>query len=797
MWEPAALIGEKPTNALRRMLNVTITKTSQVNKQMMLTANGAFDTRIQSGGTYDGLNVKAIADMVDQPQAREKAEASFIIPSTYREHDGRSHDAQRANGEYHMLAIDVDEGSPSLDTLQASVNKFTSDAASLIYSSSGASEANKKWRVLIPLAEPVNGDQYSDIQLALFDLMKSDGITCDPALSRPGQPIYLPNVPAGKRGDDGEPLFYESAKHRGNGYMRIEGSAVQANAAFRKKNEEIAAKRADIERQRRQEAREAKRSADDVDPVQEFNDRHTIADLFAQYGYNQLGASKSYASPMQTSGSHATKDFGTHWVSLSGSDAAAGIGQSKTGDITMAWGDAFDLYCFHEHQNDMTAAVRTYAAELRPSPFEEVNQQIPDPQEAELDDFEYIPDPEPQNEANEPESKPAEPAKGQWPTPVAQFVEADLPKRRWIYGSQYIRGFVTVTASAGGVGKTSLAIVEALAIVTGRELLGEPIKERTSVWIINLEDDGGEMRLRIAAAMRYYSISHADISTGEHRLYMDAEDTIQITLAMETREGLVENTQLIAHMREKIIERKVGLVMMDPFVSTHAINENSNPHVQAVVAMMRKLTRECGCGLDVVHHLRKGSPNEDATIDSVRGAGALIGAARCARVINKITKEDAIEMGVPENQALGLFRVDAGKNNLSKPVETSIYRRLVSVQLDNGENIGVATAFTLPDLWDGLTTPVVNAILTTIDKGIDGERYSIRPQDKKRWVGTVITGWMFDKADHTKTRSMATKIISTWMETELLEEIEYKSESQRKTRMGVQAAGRVGEIRWT
>ena len=795
MWEPAALIGEKPTNALRRMLNVTITKTSQVNKQMMLTANGAFDTRIQSGGTYAGLNLKTIADMVDQPQAREKAEASFIIPSTYREHDGRSHDAQRANGEYHMLAIDVDEGSPSLDTLQASVNKFTSDAASLIYSSSGASEANKKWRVLIPLAEPVNGDQYSDIQLALFDLMKSDGITCDPALSRPGQPIYLPNVPAGKRGDDGEPLFYESAKHRGNGYMRIEGSAVQANAAFRKKNEEIAAKRADLERQRRQEAREAKRSADDVDPVQEFNDRHTIADLFAQYGYNQLGASKSYASPMQTSGSHATKDFGTHWVSLSGSDAAAGIGQSKTGDITMAWGDAFDLYCFHEHQNDMTAAVRTYAAELRPSPFEEVNQQIPDPQEAELDDFEYIPDPEPQNEANEPESKPAEPAKGQWPTPVAQFVEADLPKRRWIYGNQYIRGFVTVTASAGGVGKTSLAIVEALAIVTGRELLGEPVKERTSVWIINLEDDGGEMRLRIAAAMRYYGISHADISTGEHRLYMDAEDTIQITLAMETREGLVENTQLIAHMREKIIERKVGLVMMDPFVSTHAINENSNPHVQAVVAMMRKLTRECGCGLDVVHHLRKGSPNEDATIDSVRGAGALIGAARCARVINKITKEDAIEMGVPENQALGLFRVDAGKNNLSKPVETSIYRRLVSVQLDNGENIGVATAFTLPDLWDGLTTPVVNAILTTIDKGIDGERYSIRPQDKKRWVGTVITGWMFDKADHTKTRSMATKIINTWMESELLEEIEYKSESQRKTRMGVQAAGRVGEIR--
>ena len=349
---------------------MTLAKTSEVNKQMMLTANGAFDTRIESGGTYDGLNVKAIADMVDQPQAREKADASFIIPSTYREHDGRSHDAQRANGEYHMLAIDVDEGNPSLDTLKASVIKATGDAAALIYSSSGASEANKKWRVLIPLSEPVSGAQYADMQLALFDLMRADGITCDPALARTGQPIYLPNVPPNKRGENGEPLFYERAKHRGTGYMRIEGSMVEASANFRKKNEELAERKAAGERQRRQEAREAKRSTDDVDPVQEFNARHTIADLFVKYGYSQLGGSQSYASPMQTSGSHATKNFETHWVSLSGSDAAAGIGQSKTGDITMAWGDAFDLYCYFEHSDDMTAAVRAYGKEIRPSPTE-------------------------------------------------------------------------------------------------------------------------------------------------------------------------------------------------------------------------------------------------------------------------------------------------------------------------------------------------------------------------------------------------------------------------------------------
>jgi hypothetical protein len=334
-----------------------------------------------------------------------------------------------------------------------------------------------------------------------------------------------------------------------------------------------------------------------------------------------------------------------------------------------------------------------------------------------------------------------------------------------------------------------------LAIVTGRQLLDEPIKERCSVWLINLEDDLGEMRLRLAAAMKHYNISHADISEGKHRLYMDAEDTIAITLAIETREGVVQNDQLLHHMRDKVIERNVGLVIADPFVSTHMVNENSNPHVQAVVAMMRKLARQANVGFDLVHHLRKGSGNEDATIDSVRGAGALIGAARAARVINKVSKEDAMELGVPEHQALGIFRVDDGKNNLTRPAENAVYRRMASVQLDNGENIGVVTPFTLPDTWDGMTTTVVNELLTLIDKGIEGERYSIRPQDKNRWVGTVITGFMFDKAEHTKTSAMAANIIQEWMETDLLEEVTYKSEGQRKERKGVQSTGRVGEIR--
>jgi hypothetical protein len=768
---------------------MSVTKNSAVGKSDVLLAHGAHDTKIgNEDRQYDGISLAAIAAMVAEPQAKEKSDASFIIPSTYREHDGRKHASQRERGQFHYLALDIDEGSPSLVDVKAAVVSVTGDAVAMIYSSSGASEDNRKWRVLIPLAEPVSGADYSDTQTALFDIMRTEhNIKCDPALARPGQPIYLPNVPPAKRDDFGQPMFYHQDRHRGEGFFNVADSRVWENVQFRRQQAEIAERQAAHERAVKQAERIARREAsgDDLDPVAEFNARHSVEDMLLRCGYTRDGNSQSYASRYQSSGSFATKNFGEYFVSLSGSDVAAAIGSVKE---SFCWGDAFDLFCHYDHAGSMRDAVREYAKELRPSPFEEVRHAQPEvTQGDDYDDFDY----EPEDDTPvrlEPATVDAGDTLQTWPTPVAQFNEADLPKRRWIYGNHYCRGFVSVTASAGGIGKTSLTMVEALAVATGRPLLGEKVHEQCNVWFICLEDPMDELKLRLAAIMREYNVTHDEI---RGKFFMDAEDTINITLAMETRDGLIENTPLANAMRDKIIENNIGLVISDPFISMHAVNENSNPSIQAVVAMVRRITRETGCAFGMIHHIRK-TGGEDATIDSVRGAGALIGAARSARVLNKVGKEDAADLGVNEIDAMGLFRVDEGKGNL-RPLESAVYRRMKSVKLDNGESIGVAVAYSLPDLWDGMTTRVVNNMLTEIDKGIDGERYSSRPQDKARYVGSVISGYTFANPDHKKSARQAKLIVAEWFEKDLLEEVAYRSEGQRKDRMGVQATGRVGE----
>ena len=60
---------------------------------------------------------------------------------------------------------------------------------------------------------------------------------------------------------------------------------------------------------------------------------------------------------------------------------------------------------------------------------------------------------------------------------------ATIPPRRWIYGRHYIADYASATLAQGAAGKSSLVIVEALSIITGRPLLGVTPNETGNVWI--------------------------------------------------------------------------------------------------------------------------------------------------------------------------------------------------------------------------------------------------------------------------------------------------------------------------
>ena len=189
--------------------------------------------------------------------------------------------------------------------------------------------------------------------------------------------------------------------------------------------------------------------------------------------------------------------------------------------------------------------------------------------------------------------------------------------------------------------------------------------------------------------------------------------------------------------------------------------------MNAAIASVRSIADRTDCAFVLTHHIRK-MHGDDATVDSVRGAGSLIGAARAARVINKVSQDDALKLGVNEQQSLGIFRVDDGKANLAPPAEKAVYRRMEGVQLPNGEYVGVAVPFKMPDLFDGVTTRDAMKVQRIVGQALeDGDPYRQSVQ-AKMWVGSAVAEALSLDVEKKHEKAKIRAIVKQWLETDVL-----------------------------
>ena len=96
-------------------------------------------------------------------------------------------------------------------------------------------------------------------------------------------------------------------------------------------------------------------------------------------------------------------------------------------------------------------------------------------------------------------------------TPYEWCDPAKIPAREWVYGRSIQRGHLRAVVAQGGAGKTILSVGEALAMATGRNLLGQPVPDGPKrVWLWNLEDDRDELARIIQAACKHWCIGPDD-----------------------------------------------------------------------------------------------------------------------------------------------------------------------------------------------------------------------------------------------------------------------------------------------
>ncbi|EAP78245.1 AAA family ATPase [Roseovarius nubinhibens] len=354
------------------------------------------------------------------------------------------------------------------------------------------------------------------------------------------------------------------------------------------------------------------------------------------------------------------------------------------------------------------------------------------------------------------------------PTPFIWKDPSSLPRRPWIYGRHLLRNQVAVTVAPGGVGKSSLTIVEGLAMVSERELLGEWMAKGLNVWLYNLEDPRDEMNLRITAAMQHHGVRPEEV---EGRLFVDTGRERELCTAVQSRDGVMIVKPEIDELAREINDRKIDVLIVDPFVSSHRAGENDNVAIDLIAKEWARLADQCNCAIELVHHTRKTNGTEASTEDS-RGGSALLAAARSGRVLNRMTADEKEQAGIAPDDLTTYFTVTRDKSNLA-PVGKRTWRRMVSVELANGESVGVAEVWDWPDTFDGFDSKD----LLAVQNAIDGKQPRYSDQAGIEWAGVIVAEVL--GLDPTKDKRRIKKMIEAWLQSGALAKCQVNDGNRR------------------
>lgn len=319
-------------------------------------------------------------------------------------------------------------------------------------------------------------------------------------------------------------------------------------------------------------------------------------------------------------------------------------------------------------------------------------------------------------------------------TPYSFPDPATLPQRQWLMGHWLLRGEVTAIIAPGGTGKSTIGNTIALCLASGQPFLGKPLPHGPqAVWIFNLEDGTDELERQLSAACAYHSIGPDDCGD---RLHVDSGLVQPLCTANEDRDGFSLAEDVFAQLETTIRERHIATVIVDPFVSSHAVRESSNEAIDAIAKRWKRLAQETGCAVVLVHHTRKLGDREVKAEDG-RGASALPAAARIVLTINPMTKREATEFGIEFWEQRSVVRIDTGKVNRAPPDEAT-WIKLESKDLGNGasletsDKVGVARLWHPPEV-QGLEPKTIAEIQQRVGAQQCGDNCQAND-----WVGHVI-----------------------------------------------------------
>lgn len=284
-------------------------------------------------------------------------------------------------------------------------------------------------------------------------------------------------------------------------------------------------------------------------------------------------------------------------------------------------------------------------------------------------------------------------------------------------------------------------------------------------WLWQGEDPIDEMQRRLAAAMLRFDIAPSDV---EGWLFVNSGRDNDLCIATQDRNGTRIAEPVVHRLIEEIRRNRIDVVIVDPFVSTHAVSENDNPAIDRVAKTWARIAHETNCAIELVHHSRK-LGGQQTTVEDSRGASSLLATVRSARVLNPMTKEEAAKAGV--DNPLGYVRVERGKANLSSLAESARWLKVGAQALGNGplgtdgDMVAVLEPWCWPNSLEGMSAADLDKVIARIRRGQGGEDWlgwRESPQAAE-WAGYAVADALDIDISSPAGKARVTGMLKIWL----------------------------------
>ena len=185
-------------------------------------------------------------------------------------------------------------------------------------------------------------------------------------------------------------------------------------------------------------------------------------------------------------------------------------------------------------------------------------------------------------------------------------IASDEIAERWLVEELWCARSVGVIGGAPKCAKTWLGLDMALSVATGTPCLGKyAVPEPGPVLVYLAEDALLVVRERIEGMAR-----HRGLDLDQVEIYVITAPVLRLDRDRD-RTRLWETVRLL----------QPRLLLLDPLVRLHGIDENHAGEVAELLAYFRSLQRQLGLSVLLVHHTRKNAADGVAAGQGLRGSG--------------------------------------------------------------------------------------------------------------------------------------------------------------------------------